>query len=85
MLGSREKVKPVAELAKARAKVLRCQADIRAALKVMDEADGDAAIPLSSYDAAGEVDEKDIFCGKCREFEVRATARLWPTSTAIEM
>eukprot|EP00873_Tetraselmis_striata_P027195 jgi/Tetstr1/447459/TSEL_003717.t1 len=66
---SREKVKPVAELAKARAKVVRCQADIRGALQVMDAADGDAPIAASSYGEDGELDQAEIFCAKCRDFE----------------
>ena len=66
---SRERVRPVAELAKARARAAEGKLAARAAVRVLWESGGDARIPSSAYDAQGELDEADIFCGKCGSAE----------------
>ena len=64
---SREKLKPHAELTKARETITRCLQIMRDCVKICDEAGGDKAIPRECFDEEGEVDCNDIFCGKCRE------------------
>jgi hypothetical protein len=63
---SREKLKPHAELTKARDKITRCLQIMRECVRICDEAGGDKAIPQECFDEEGEVDCNDIFCGKCR-------------------
>ncbi len=63
---SREKLKPHAELTKARDKITRCLQIMRDCVRICDEAGGDKAIPHECFDEEGEVDCNDIFCGKCR-------------------
>ena len=63
---SREKLKPHAELTKARDTITRCLQIMRECVKICDEAGGDMAIPQECFDEQGEVDCNDIFCGKCR-------------------
>ena len=36
---------------------------------MLDEAGGHVSIPEAAFDADGEVDETDVFCGACREHE----------------
>jgi hypothetical protein len=64
---SREKLKPHAELTKARDTITRCLQIMRDCVKICDEAGGDKAIPRECFDEEGEVDCNDIFCGRCRE------------------
>ncbi|XP_075265621.1 uncharacterized protein LOC142358032 [Convolutriloba macropyga] len=66
---SREKVKPVAEIARARAKLVQYKADLKECIKAMDESGGDRSIDLAHYDSDGELGEEHIFCGKCGIYE----------------
>jgi hypothetical protein len=62
---SREKVKPVAEIRRAKEQINRCIEVIRDCVRVCDEADGDKKIPAELYDQDGELELDDIFCAKC--------------------
>ncbi|KAK9846396.1 hypothetical protein WJX81_002962 [Elliptochloris bilobata] len=63
---NRERVRPAAELERARLQIEKCKLIMREALKACQEAGGDAVIPAEVYDANGELDEEHIFCAKCR-------------------
>lgn len=63
---SREKVKPVAEIKRAKEQIQRCKEVIRECVKVVDEAEGDKAIPAELFDEDGEIDLDHIFCAKCQ-------------------
>ncbi|KAL4521386.1 hypothetical protein Ndes2437B_g08023 [Nannochloris sp. 'desiccata'] len=63
---SREKVKPVAEIKRAKEQIQRCKEVIRECVKVVDEAEGDKAIPAELFDEDGELDLDYIFCAKCQ-------------------
>jgi hypothetical protein len=62
---SREKVKPVAEIRRAKEQINRCIKVIRDCVRVCDEAEGDKRIPAEMYDEDGELELDDIFCAKC--------------------
>lgn len=64
---SREKVKPVAEIRRAKEQINRCKEVIRDCVRVCDEAEGDKKIPAELYDEDGELELDDIFCAKCLE------------------
>lgn len=63
---SREKVKPVAEIKRAKEQIQRCKEIIRECVKVCDEAEGDQAIPAELFDSDGELELDNLFCSKCR-------------------
>lgn len=62
---SREKVKPVAEIKRAKEQITRCKEFIRECVKYCDEAEGDKSIPAELFDEDGELDLDHIFCSKC--------------------
>jgi len=66
---SREKVKPVAEIARARAKIQQYKAELKKSIQTMDESGGDQPIDHAHYDSDGELGEEHIFCSKCGEYE----------------
>ena len=63
---SREKVKPVAEIRRAKEQIQKCKEVIRECVKVCDEAEGDKSIPDELFDSDGELDLDHIFCAKCK-------------------
>ena len=63
---SREKVKPTAEIARAKEQIGRIKDTIKECVRVCDEAEGDTAIPKELYDEEGELDMKHIICSKCQ-------------------
>jgi hypothetical protein len=62
---SKEKVKPHAELSRARESIAKCLEMIRDCIRICDEAGGDKSIPPECFDEDGELDADKIFCGKC--------------------
>jgi hypothetical protein len=82
---SREKVKPVAEIKRAKEQIARCRESIRECVRVCDEAEGDEPIPAELYDSEGELDLDHIFCSKCRgndSDDVGGAARSCPAGSA---
>jgi len=67
--GGRRLIVPVKELHRARVSIHREKMKIRECIRFFDESQGDAAIPVEAYDSEGEVDEAEIFCGRCGGFE----------------
>eukprot|EP00854_Cymbomonas_tetramitiformis_P004203 gene4202-5179_t len=65
---NREKLRPTAELHRARATIVSNKVAIRNLIKELDEANGDKPIPDTSWHD-GEIDEIEIFCAKCLEKE----------------
>ena len=63
---AREKVKPVAEIKRAKEQIQRCKEVIRDCVRVCDEAEGDTSIPAELFDSDGELDLDHIFCAKCK-------------------
>lgn len=66
---ARERVKPTAELSRARKHVAKGKAVIRECVRMCEEAGGARAIPREQYDSDGELDAEHIFCGVCGSFE----------------
>ncbi|KAK9824279.1 hypothetical protein WJX72_009118 [[Myrmecia] bisecta] len=66
---SREKVRPTAELGRARTQILKSKELLRECVKCCEHAQGDRVIPADTYDENGELDECQIFCAKCSDFE----------------
>ena len=66
---SREKIKPHAEIHRAKKSINRCKETIRECIKVCDEAGGDKRIPPEHFDSEGELDFDKIFCAKCLKTE----------------
>ena len=62
---SREKVKPLAEIKRAKEQILRCKESVRECVKVCDEVEGDKPISPDLYDSEGELDMEHIVCSKC--------------------
>lgn len=54
------------ELQQAQGRMARCQAAIKNAVRVCEEAQGDTAIAADLFDSDGELDETHIFCARCR-------------------
>lgn len=62
---SKEKIKPHAEITRARDSIAKCLQMIRECIRICDEAGGDKSIPSECFDEDGELDADKIFCGKC--------------------
>ena len=63
---SREKVKPVAEIKRAKEQIGRCKEVIRECVRVCDENEGAVPIPKELVDEEGELDLDHIFCSRCK-------------------
>jgi hypothetical protein len=63
---SREKVKPLAEIKRAKEQINKCKDIIKECVRVCDEAEGDVPIDKTLFDEDGELDLEHIFCSKCR-------------------
>lgn len=62
---SKEKLKPHAEITRARDSIAKCLEMIKDCIRICDEAGGDKSIPSEYFDEDGELDADNIFCGKC--------------------
>lgn len=62
---SKEKIKPHAEITRARDSIAKCLEMIKDCIRICDEASGDKSIPAEYFDEDGELDADNIFCGKC--------------------
>lgn len=47
----------------------KCKLGMREAVKECEESNGDRAIASEHIDELGEIDEKEIFCGRCHDPE----------------
>ncbi len=47
----------------------KCKLGMREAVKECEESNGDRAIAPEHIDEQGEIDEKEIFCGRCHNPE----------------
>lgn len=62
---SKEKIKPHAEITRARDSIAKCLDMIKDCIRICDQAGGDKSIPAECFDEDGELDADNIFCGKC--------------------
>lgn len=66
---SREKLRPERELASCKAKIAAAQGQLREIVQRLEHSGGDRTLGKEAYDDDGEVDEKDIFCCRCGDYE----------------